>query len=62
LIIKFSITAIAVIENLWSHGRGKVMSKLDFAFRTIKNEEKKKNVWRREMANATGEEMGVPAS
>ena len=27
LIIKFSITAITVIENLWSHGRGKVMTK-----------------------------------
>jgi hypothetical protein len=27
LTTKFSITVIAVIENLWSHGRGKVMSK-----------------------------------
>jgi hypothetical protein len=48
LAIKFSITAIAVIENLWSHGRGKVTSKRGSRFcvqipSTFENEEKQKN-------------------
>jgi hypothetical protein len=46
--IKISITAIAVIENLWAHGRGKFTSKRGSRFcvqipGTFEKEEKQKN-------------------
>ena len=67
--VKISITAIAVIEILWAHGRGKFRSKRGSRFcdqipGTFEKEEKQKNkktVRRREMVNPTGEVMGVPA-
>ena len=43
LITKFSITAIAVIENLWSHGRGKVMTKHGSRFCVPNNRKSRKN-------------------
>ncbi len=51
---------IVVIENLWSHGWGKVMSKR--GFRTIENQRKTRKTFGGEMVNPTGEEMGVPTS
>jgi hypothetical protein len=69
--IKNSITAIAVME-LFIPRKERRTSKRRvqiFAFSLQKNKwkshvfgEKKKNVWRREMTNATGEEVRVPPS